>query len=93
MKQSIIQTGEKVCFISGSRINLDCHHQLCMHGGANRKLADKYGLWVWLRHDIHMQLHDKDKSLDRELEQAAQEAFEKRYSHDEWMRIFGRNYL
>lgn len=91
MVDSIIQTGEKQCFISGSRINLDLHH--CVHGGANRKLADKYGLWVWLRHDIHMRLHDQDKDLDRKLEQLAQKAFEEKYSHELWMNIFRKNYL
>lgn len=91
MKPSIIQTGEKQCFVTGSRINLDKHH--CMHGGANRKLAEKYGLWVWLRHDIHMRLHDEDKELDRQLEQDAQRAFEKKYSHEKWMQMFRKSYL
>ena len=90
MSKSIMQDKEE-CYISGSRINLDKHH--CMHGGANRKLAEKYGLWVWLRHDIHMQLHDKDKELDRQLEQEAQLAFEKKYSHEKWMAEFRKNYL
>ncbi len=90
MSKSIMQDKEE-CYISGSRINLDKHH--CIHGGANRKLADKYGLWVWLRHDIHMQLHDRDKELDRQLEQDAQRAFEKKYSHEMWMALFLKNYL
>lgn len=90
MSKSIMQDKEE-CYISGSRINLDKHH--CIHGGANRKLADKYGLWVWLRHDIHMQLHDRDKELDRQLEQDAQRAFEKKYSHEMWMALFRKNYL
>lgn len=92
MSKSIIQTGEeKVCFVTGSRVNLDCHH--CVHGVSNRKFAEKYGLWVWLRHDIHMLLHDKDKELDRRLEQEAQRAFERLYSHDEWMKHVRKNYL
>ena len=65
----------------------------CVHGVANRKLADKYGLWVWLRHDIHRDLHDRNKELDRKLEAEAQLAFERKYSHEEWMRIFKKNYL
>lgn len=91
MADSIIQTGEKKCFISGSQVDLDIHH--CIHGSANRKIADKYGLWVWLRHDIHMLLHDKDKKLDNELEKIAQKAFEKKYSHEMWMKLVGKNYL
>ena len=90
MAKSIMQT-EKECYVTGSRINLDLHH--CLHGVGKRKLADKYGLTVWLRHDIHMLLHDKDKELDRQLEQDAQRAFEKKYSHDKWMEVFGKNYL
>lgn len=92
MSKSIMQHCEEPqCYITGSRINLDKHH--CVHGRANRKIAEKYGLWVYLRHDIHMNLHDKDKELDRELEQDAQRAFEKEYSREEWMKLIGKNYL
>ena len=90
VSNSIIQPDEKECFVTGSRINLDKHH--CMHG-PNRTLAERYGLWVWLRHDVHMELHDKNKELDRQLEQIAQKAFEKKYSHDLWMTLFRKNYL
>ena len=91
MANSIIQTGEKKCFITGAQFNLDKHH--CMHGSANRTIVEKYGLWVWLRHDIHMRLHDIDKKLDNKLEKIAQKAFEKKYSHEMWMKLFGKNYL
>lgn len=82
---------EKKCYISGAKYNLDCHH--IMTGTANRKLSDKYGLWIWLRHDIHMDLHDRDKELEIRLKQDAQRAFEKLYSHEEWMSLFRKNYL
>ena len=87
-----MQTKEE-CYITGSRINLDRHHQYCLHGIANRKIAEKYGLWVYLRHDIHMKLHEKDKELDRQLEQDAQRAFEEKYSHELWIQLFRKNYL
>ena len=64
-----------------------------MTGTANRKLSDKYGLWVWLRHDIHMDLHDRDKKLEIQLKQDAQKAFEKIYGHEKWMSVFLKNYL
>lgn len=89
MKKSIMQD-EKVCFITGSRYNLDQHH--CFHG-IRRKAADKYGCWIWLRHDLHMELHDKNKELDRMIERACQERFEEIYSHQEFMDIFGKSYL
>lgn len=65
----------------------------CIHGTANRKYAEEYGLWVWLRHDIHMMLHDKDKELDKQLQKEAQEAFEKTHTRDEFRAIFGKSYL
>ena len=54
------------------------------------------GLWVWLRADWH-NLADHEvhfnKDLDRKLKVLAQEKFEEKYSHKEFMKIFGKNYL
>ena len=90
MSDSIMQN-KKECYISGSRINLERHH--CLHGVANRKLAEKWGLWVYLRQDIHADLHERNKELDRMLEQDAQRAFEEKYGHDLWVKTFRKNYL
>lgn len=89
MSKSILQT-EKKCFITGSTVNLDKHH--CVHG-PRRKQAEKWGCWVWLQHDLHMELHDKNKTLDRMIERACQEKFEELHGHDKWMEIFGKSYL
>lgn len=91
MSKSIIQPDEEVCFETGSRFNLEKHH--CIHGRANRTIAEKYGLWVYLRSDIHRKLHDKDKELDRKYEKLAQAAFERKYSHELWMQLVKKNYL
>lgn len=90
MSKSILQT-EKKCYVSGAEYNLDQHH--CFAGVANRKIADKWGLWVWLRHDIHMDLHDRNKELDYQLKRDAQIAFEKLYGHEKWMDLFKKSYL
>ena len=89
MSKSIMQA-EKRCFITGATVGLDKHH--CMHG-IRRKAADKWGCWVWLRHDIHMRLHDSDKALDRQIQQACQRSFEALYGHEKWMQVFGKSYL
>jgi hypothetical protein len=34
-----------------------------------------------------------DANLNRMLQQMAQTAFEKTHTHEEWMQIFGKNYL
>jgi len=89
LSNSIMQS-EKECFITGCKAQLDKHH--CFHG-PRRKAAEKYGCWVWLRHDLHMELHDKNKAIDRMIERACQERFEELYSHEKFMEVFGKSYL
>lgn len=89
MTDSILQT-EKECYVTGSRINLDLHH---IYHGPRRAAADRYGCWVWLRHDIHMDLHSRGTGLDRRLKRECQEAFEAIHGHDRFMEIFGKSYL
>ena len=81
---------EKECYISGYQGQLDRHH---IYSGNRRKASEKYGCWVWLRHDIHMELHDRNKTLDKMLRRACQERFEELHSHDEFMRVFGKSYI
>lgn len=92
MARSIIQK-EKACFKTGSTLNLHRHH---VFGGANRKKSEKYGLWVWLRADWHIQtpyaVHN-NKEFDLELKRFAQEKFEETHTRDEFMKLFKRSYL
>lgn len=92
MSNSIMQD-EKVCYITGSTINLHKHH---IYGGGRRKLSEQYGCYVWLRADWHNMssygVHT-DKELDKRLKRECQEKFEAIYSRDKFMQIFGRNYL
>lgn len=97
MAQSIMQKYEngqivKKCYLTGSTDNLDKHH--CMNGPF-RKKAEAYGLWVFLRHDVHMKLHQtpQGQKVAIWLKQQAQEAFERKYGHEKWMNEFKRNYL
>ena len=78
------------CFITGSTVDLDRHH---VFHGPRRTAAEKYGCWVWLRHDLHMEVHDRNKELDRMLQRACQTRFEEIYSHEEFMTVFGKSYL
>jgi hypothetical protein len=93
VSKSIMQD-EKVCYISGSPVDLERHH--VYYGAGRRKLSDKYGLTVWLRHDLHNEppygVHHC-KQTRRMLEQAGQRAFQEHYPDLDFMKIFGRNYL
>ena len=88
--KSIIQN-ENVCFFCGTTLNLERHH--CLHGTANRKLADKYGLTVLLCRRHHEEAH-REKATDRILQVRAQMAWEEHYgSRSDFMAVFGRDYL
>ena len=76
------------------RTDLQEHHAI--YGTANRKLSERYGLKVYLCLQHHtagpMAVHN-NAGLQRQLQKDAQEAFEKRYSHQKWMEVFGRNFI
>ena len=82
---------DEACYVTGSRSPLECHH--VMHGTANRKLADIYGCWVWLRADVHRILHDGDRELDLRLKRECEERFDAIYGAGEFRRVFGKSYL
>lgn len=80
-----------ICYICGRQGHTDVHHM--MHGTANRRLADQYGLIVHLCRGCHEMVHSGMFDYDGMLMQEAQRTFEKYHSRGEWMRMFGKNYL
>lgn len=61
--------------------------------GKNRQNAEDWGLTIRLCPECHRRLHDKDEQMAMRYRKMAQAAFEYKYSHEDFMRIFGRNYL
>jgi hypothetical protein len=86
---SIMQR-DKVCFVTGAEVDLDKHH---IYHGSRRKAADRWGCWVWINHDVHMDLHQRNTALDEELKAACQERFEALYDHETFMKVFGKSYI
>lgn len=81
----------KKCLVCGTTKGLECHH---VFYGSRRAAADRYGLTVNLCREHHTGgtgVHN-NVPLDRRLKAVAQERFEKLYSHEEFMRIFGKDY-
>lgn len=77
----------------GRMHGLEKHH--IFGGVANRKLSERYGLWVWLCHECHTgdEGAQYNKGRNTFLKMYAQAEFEKMHTHAEWMRIFRKNYL
>lgn len=93
MSKSIIQNN-KECYITHSTYNLHKHH--IFEGTANRKLSEKYGLWVWLRADWHNMSNygvHFNKELDNKLKIIAQRRFMEEYPHQDFVKVFGKNFI
>lgn len=92
--KSIMQE-EKECYLTGAKSGLHKHH---IFGAFNRDNSEKYGLWVWLRWDRHIadsphRTPHNDAEIDLMLKREAQRKFEESHTRDEFMQIFGKNYL
>ena len=90
--KSILQEDTNYCFVCG-RYGTERHH--CIYGNANRKLSDKYGLIVGLCYNHHRGNEGVhfNRELDMELKQMAQKRFMEVYPNEDFMKIFGKNYL
>ena len=93
--KSILQEDQEGCFLCGSHQWLEEHH---IFGGANRHLSEKYGLKALLCHWCHNEPpngvhHNHETRLH--LQQMAQQRamLHYRWSVDDFILIFGKNYL
>lgn len=92
MKSIMELKGAGQCYLCGSCGYLETHH--IISGNPGRKLSERYGLKVHLCYECHRGkdgVH-ADAGKRRLLQKRAQEAFEKKYSREKWMEVFGRNY-
>lgn len=86
---------KKSCIVCGTTYGLHRHH--IIYGTANRKNSEKYDLTCWLCQEHHIGttgVHGKyGEHLDAALKKLAQIEFEKTHTREEFINIFGRNYL
>lgn len=90
--ESIIQS-EKECFVCHTTNGLHKHH---VFYGPLRKVSEKYGLTVWLcarHHNLSNEGVHFDRELDLVIKAIGQRAFEEKHSHEEFIKIIGKNYL
>lgn len=91
--KSII-SNKKTCFVCGCGYDIHKHH--IYYGTANRRLSEKYGCWVYLcgkHHNLSNEGVHFNKNLDTKLKRFCQEKWEEKRTREEFMRVFGRNYL
>lgn len=89
---SILQD-EKECYVCGSKYPLHKHH---CYFGANRKVSETHGFWVWLcpwhHNNSNAGVHFNHQ-LDLQIKADCQRKFEETHSRKMFMKIIGRNYL
>ena len=93
MAKSII-SNEKKCLVCGKRTSINKHHIFA--GNPNRQHSEHYGCWCYLCYEHHHgSVHGVhfNKELDLKIKQLAQKKFEETHSREEFIRIFGKNYL
>ena len=84
--QEIVEN-EPYCQLCGSTSYLEIHH---IYEGRNRKNSTKYKMLVVLCKKHHMWVHQTNyKGFKEEY----QRRFEETHTRDEFIKIFGRNYL
>ena len=92
MAKSKIQK-RKECLVCGTTYNLHDHH---IFFGPNRKISEKTGMKVYLC-AFHLNCSSNgvhnNREFDLELKKLAQRIFESDRSHEEFMQLFGKNYL
>ncbi len=92
MSESII-SNTKECLICK---NPTVHKHHIYYGTANRKKSEAYGCWCYLcpwHHNLSNAGVHFNKALDLKLKKHCQLKFEEKYSREEFIAIFGKNYL
>lgn len=97
--ESILQKpGERtclICILKGMEPAYGVHQHHAFGGTANRAKSEEYGLKAWTcfeHHEGDTGVH-RDRETDLMLKKYAQEKFEEKYSHEMFMKEFGRNYI
>lgn len=98
MAKSIMQEDDNICYLCGANGSMDYLHWHHVFGGSNRKWSEKYGLKVRLCgqrcHENGLNAVHRSKATADRLKKEAQRAFESAHgTREDFIQIFGKNYL
>ena len=92
-RSSLFNTEDGFCYIHKDYCQTVRHEVL---PGMNRSLSKKYGLWINVCPSCHNMsdhsIHSDPESYEY-LKAEAQELFEQEYPEEDFMAVFGKNYL
>jgi len=85
---------DRSCFFCGTDNNLERHHAIF---GKNRKNSEEFSeyccFWLCQEHHTGNNGVHSNNNMAEVLKQVSQRSFLKEHSMEEWMTIFGKNYL
>lgn len=100
-------TTKGICYICGRYTATEVHH--CIHGYANRKIAEREGLKVNLCRDCHTagpravhRCNEEDLKLKRDAQRTWEEKYMESYPYERhakeaarqaWISLFGKSWL
>lgn len=90
---SILATENGFCYFCGRQAEVVRHE--IFYGSLLRKVSKEQGTWCYLCVPCH-QFEHQGGGLERDgmtLKQMAQTAFERNHTREEFMKLYGRNYL
>lgn len=91
-EDSIFRTEPDRCYVCNKWTDTARHE--VFYGTANRRNSKKHGCWVYVCPTCHAEIHDNPSvGIDVHLKRNAQWLFERTHTREEFVRIFGRNYL
>ena len=97
--KSIVQS-EKECYLCRKYFDIcndtDLHEHHVFEGWGNRRISEQTGAKIWLcakHHNMSEYGIHFNKDVDLEVKQEVQMKFEETHSREEFMKLFGRNYL
>ena len=84
----------RTCYMCGINRGIEEHHCL---SGSNRKMSDKYGLTVdlcvYCHKDGWLAVHKNYDSKVAVIRKAQKCFLDRGHTMEEWMELFGKNYL
>jgi hypothetical protein len=86
---SIITKELDICYMCNTTKKEDLHELI---EGKNRQLSMKYGLVIPICRKCHIKVTN-DKTLQEKLHKVAQKKFKNHYKNENFVQIFGKNYL
>ena len=86
---SIITNKLDICYVCKQNKREDWHEAI---EGKNRQTSMKYGLVIPICRKCHEKVTN-DKTLQEKLHKVGQKAFEKHYKTENFIQVFGKNYI